>query len=132
MFVRSSVRATNQGTVGSLRMKLALLSAVATAVLVFAIPASASAAFGIPSFSVTPSTTTKAANPNLAVSFTRSGTASEDLRDSALHLPGGLGFTTSAVATKCTSAQFSADSCPAASKLGSSALTADVAIFGMQ
>jgi hypothetical protein len=106
----------------------AVLLAV-TIVALFAITASASAAIGVSTFSLTPSTTVQGANPDLAVSATRSGSDTDDLKTTALKLPDGLNYTVAATA-KCSSADFDADNCPAASVVGSGSLAGKLQFAG--
>lgn len=98
------------------RCRLLLFIAAALLAIVV-VPSSASAAFDVGAFSVTPSTTTKSANPDLAVSFTRTGTSSEDLKSFDFHLPAGLSISTGAL-PKCTEADLNRDRCPTGSLLG--------------
>src|SRR5919199_942113 len=97
--------------------------AVAVTVLA-AVPASAHAAITITDAKIQPSTTAAGAHPNLTVdlSFDLSPT-SDDLRDLEVTLPQGLVGNPKA-ADRCSEADFQADSCPAASKLGTTTVTA--------
>ncbi|MGH2906495.1 MAG: hypothetical protein ACRDKI_06960 [Solirubrobacterales bacterium] len=99
---------------GSLRILLVLCSLVAVGVVA---PAGASAAFGVSAFSVTPSTLQQGGHPNLAVSFTRSGSETDDVRDIALNFPPGLKLDPTGTNT-CSNSQLSSDSCPSTSRVG--------------
>ncbi len=84
--------------------------------LALASPANA-AGLGISSFTVTPSSTQAAGHPDLTVATTFSDPG-DNLKNETIHLPPGLVGNPNA-ATKCSQADFAADSCPAASKVGS-------------
>lgn len=98
---------------------------VAFAIALFALPSTAGA-FGITNFSYTNtpspgsslSATQAAAHPSVKVAFDRTGTDSEDVRSVSVGLPAGVFPNPEAVATKCTTAQFNADTCPSASNVG--------------
>src|SRR5688572_23555201 len=88
------------------------------AVVAFLVAAAPAAAFDVPTFSVTPSTTQAGGHPDVTVQVDRTGTADEDIRDLYLDLPPGLIGNTTTVGA-CTDAQFNSDSCPANSAVGS-------------
>lgn len=67
--------------------------------------------------------TQASSHPTVTVSFNRQGTESEDLKDVRLDLPTGVFANPEAVAVKCTSAQFNADTCPNAANVGSADVT---------
>ena len=113
------------------RVRIALLAVVAAVLAIFAIPASANAAMGVTGFSVAPDTTVQGANPNVTASFTRTGTASDDLRDSALHLPSGMTYSIAGVTTKCSTTQFQYDACPSASIVGTTTANATLTLLGV-
>ncbi|HEV7948565.1 MAG TPA: hypothetical protein VGP24_02235, partial [Glaciihabitans sp.] len=109
-----------------------MIAAIA-AVLAFAVaPGTASAAFDISSFSVTPSTTQSGANPTLDVSLQRSGSQSEDLRDFAIHFPNGLQLAAAATSQKCSALQFQRDNCPAGSRVGQASFGGTVSLGSFQ
>src|SRR5262245_25859407 len=82
----------------------------------FAFATSASA-FNVANFNYTNSSTQAAGHPNTTISFDRQGSESEDLKDIQLDLPTGV-FANPENGTKCTVAQFNADTCPATSAVG--------------
>jgi hypothetical protein len=81
-----------------------------------ALAAPASAALGISTFTVTPSSTQAAGHPNLTLDTVFSG-QTDNLKNLTVHLPPGLVGNPNA-ATKCTQAQFNADTCPGTSVVG--------------
>lgn len=97
-----------------------LLALLAGAVLVAlaALPAAASAAFGINGYSLTPSSTQAGGHPTTTFQFNRTGTDGEDLRDMRIDLPPGLLANPEAANPKCTATQFNADTCSDASRVG--------------
>ncbi|MBJ7348387.1 MAG: hypothetical protein JHC87_07435, partial [Thermoleophilaceae bacterium] len=107
---------------------LILLGALA---LVAVIPASASAAFGISTFTVTPSTTFvgPAGHPDLATTISRTGSLGEDIRDLSVELPVGMTLNPSAATATCTGLQFELDACPSASYVGRFTVAATVRTF---
>ena len=110
---------------------LALLCAFAFALVALAaLPNNASAAFSVSGFQYTNSTQQAGAHPNTTIAFTRNGSESEDLKDVLLDLPTGV-FPNpeSAGVTKCTTAQFNADTCPNATQVGS--ITANIKALGL-
>jgi hypothetical protein len=62
-------------------------------------------------------------HPNVSISFNRTGSESEDLKDVQLDLPTGV-FPNPEAGTKCTTADFNADKCLATSRVGT--ITANV------
>lgn len=105
---------------------LTLLCAFAFALVALAaMPNGANAAFSVSGFQYTNSTNQAGAHPNTTIAFNRNGSESEDLRDVLLDLPTGV-FPNpeSAGVTKCTEAQFNADSCPNATQVGT--ITANI------
>jgi hypothetical protein len=82
------------------------------------IPSGASAAFGVSGFTYTNSTTQANGHPNVDISFNRTGSESEDLKDIQLDLPTGVFANPEAANPKCTAAQFNADGCPANAQVG--------------
>ena len=98
--------------------------------LTLAIPASANAAFGIPTFNVAPSSTSASQTSDLSLTFSRSGTASEDLKSTAVSLPNGLTYSI-AGAPKCSTTDFGRDRCSSATIVGTaSARAAAATILG--
>ena len=80
--------------------------------------ATARASVTVTSFSATPSTTTAGAHPNLTQSFNFSySAASDDVKSTVVRLPAGLVGNPNGPG-KCNVSQLNADSCPAASKIG--------------
>jgi hypothetical protein len=77
------------------------------------------------SYSLSVSTTQAGAHPDATVSVARGGTEDEDLRDMIITLPPGLIGNPEAVAQKCTQAQFTADTCPASSEVGTTTANAN-------
>ncbi|MBI4898084.1 MAG: hypothetical protein HY827_06930 [Actinobacteria bacterium] len=110
---------------GTRKSALPLLCALAFAlVALVALPGSASAAFSVSNFNYTNSTNQANAHPSTTISFTRNGSESEDLRDVLLDLPTGVFPNPEAATTKCTDAQFNADTCPNAAQVGT--VSADI------
>ena len=130
MVGRSTSRTPFARGANGFRVRITLLAVLAAVIAIFAIPASASAAMGVSGFSVTPDTTVKGANPNVTASFTRTGSSSDDLRDSALHLPVGLQYSIAGVTTKCSTTQFQLDACPSASIVGTTTANGTLTLLG--
>jgi hypothetical protein len=105
-----------QRSSGHRRARRLALAAVPFAALALA-AAPASASLGIGTFTVTPASTQAGGHPNLAIDTAFTG-ASDNLRNLTVHLPPGLVGNPNA-ATKCTQAQFNADTCASASIVGS-------------
>lgn len=105
-----------------------VLAVVAAAMIVLP---SAASAFNIANFDYVNNSapgsslpgTQASSHPTVTVSFNRQGTDSEDLKDVRLDLPTGVFANPEAVAVKCTSAQFNADTCPNAATVGSADVT---------
>jgi hypothetical protein len=94
----------------------ATIFAAATIALIFSLTApSAAGAFGISSFSVTPSTTQAGGHPDTAVSLSFTGPGT--VRDLTLDLPPGM-IGNPETKTKCSQAAFQADRCPGSSAVG--------------
>lgn len=120
MFGSTSLRATFGGYDRTrMGVLIASMSALVLVMFALALPGVANAAFSVPSFSVTPSTTASGANPDLAVEIKRSGTPNEDLTSTKLHLPSGSGYSIASV-PRCSNAQFASGACPANSQIGTS------------
>jgi hypothetical protein len=81
----------------------------------------ARAAISLTSLDVSPSTTQAGAHPDLSVA---AGLGGDTVRDVELTLPPGLVGNPTATDAVCTTAQFEASSCPAASKVGEAQSTA--------
>ena len=89
-------------------------------------PGAASAAVSITSFSVTPSTTQAGGHPNLVVDTSlASNPDTDDVKSLHVVLPQGL-VGDPASAGRCSQSAFTADACPADSKVGTTTVTATV------
>lgn len=108
--------------------RMALPSFVVLAVLAVALivlPASANA-FDVTNFNYVNSPepgktlpgTQAASHPSVSISFNRTGSESEDVKDVRLDLPTGVFANPEAVTSKCTAAQFNADTCPSVANVG--------------
>jgi len=113
----------------SASVRTAIAVAITAVIALFFATGSASAAIGVSSYSLTPSTTTHAANPDLSINATRSGSSSDDLKQATLSLPAGMNYSLAA-ATKCSSWAFSIDSCPASSIVGTATLSGNLSLVG--
>lgn len=91
--------------------------ALAVAAMVI-IPSAANATFGISGYTYTNSSLQASGHPDTTISFNRTGSESEDLKDIQLDLPTGVFANPEAGNPKCTPSQFNADSCPAAAQVG--------------
>lgn len=100
------------GSRGSLSAAVWLVAGALIASL--AVP-SAAGAFGISSFSVTPSTTQAGGHPDTAVSLSFSGPGT--VRDLTLDLPPGM-IGNPETKNKCSQTAFQADRCPSSSSVG--------------
>jgi hypothetical protein len=101
------------------RSVLAVVCVLAFAIAAMvALPTGASA-FGISGFNYSNSNLQAGGHPNVAISFNRTGSESEDLKDVRLDLPTGVFANPEAGNPKCTVAQFNADSCPGNAQVGS-------------
>lgn len=89
-------------------------------------PAAASADITVSNVQAKPADTRAGANSDFTLSFDLGG--SETIRDLDVNLPPGL-LGNPNNAAKCTQAQFSSDSCPAASKVGSQ--TVNLTLLGL-
>jgi hypothetical protein len=104
------------GSKGSRKVSVsATLWVTVVALIASLLVPSAAGAFGISSFSVTPSTTQAAGHPDTAVSLSFSGSGT--VRDLTLDLPPGM-IGNPETKTKCSKAAFQADSCPSSSSVG--------------
>lgn len=111
-----------------------LLSAfvVLAAMLALVVVPSSANAFGIKNFKYeniqapdsTMSPLQAAGHPNVKISFERTGSESEDLKNVDIKMPKGVFPNPEAATTKCTEAKFKADQCPSASNVGK--VTVDV------
>jgi hypothetical protein len=104
---------------------MALRAGILTLACLLLVAAPARAAFDVTAFEVTPSTTAAGAHADvtIATSFTPYAADTQRPRNVTFHLPPGLAgdpFATS----RCTEADYRADTCPAATKVGSVAATA--------
>src|SRR3954453_12371624 len=93
-------------------LRPALLAALCAALLA---PAAAHADITVSNVQAKPADTKAGANSDFTLSFDLGG--SETIRDLDVQLPPGL-LGNPNNAAKCTQAQFSSDSCPATSKVG--------------
>lgn len=111
------------------RSVLAVLCVLACAIAaMFALPTGASA-FGISGFTYSNSNLQSSGHPNVAISFSRTGSESEDLKDVRLDLPTGVFANPEAGNPKCTASQFAADGCPGNSQVGT--VTTSVKAMGL-
>jgi hypothetical protein len=113
-------------SLGRAARALALGAAVAAT-----LPASASAAVSVTSFSVTPSTTQAGGHPNLVVDTSlASNPNTDDIKSLRVVLPQGLvGDPRSA--GRCSQAAFALDNCPADSKVGTTVVTATLLLVSL-
>jgi len=88
-------------------------------VLLLALPASAHASFGVPSFTVTPSGTAAGSHPDVSIALGFSGT--EHVRDLTVSLPPGLIGNPNAT-PRCTTAKFQADGCGDNTRVGTTSV----------
>jgi hypothetical protein len=86
-------------------------------------PGSASAAYNLTGWALTPSTTQAGAHPNINYHVDPDATladkAGDDLKTVTLEYPAGLLANPEAANTKCSATQFSTDKCPTTSYVGS-------------
>jgi hypothetical protein len=92
-------------------------------VLLLAAPSSAQAAFGVSSFTVTPSTLQAGSHPDVAVAIGFSG--NEHVRDLTVGLPPGLVGNPNAT-PRCAAAKFQADQCAANTRVGTTSVDSTV------
>ncbi|MEA2307075.1 MAG: hypothetical protein QOH43_4355 [Solirubrobacteraceae bacterium] len=92
----------------------------------------AQAAPSLTSVSAAPADPTAGAHSNFTVAFSLSGlgdvAAGDDLRSLSIELPPGLVGDPNAPGATCSSAQLHADACPAATRVGTTTVTADVTL----
>jgi len=110
-----------------------LLSATIAAVLLLAAPALADPAVGTPV--AKPADTAAGAHSDFTVSFDVTGlgavgTGGDDLKSLVLDLPAGLAGNPLATGATCSKDQLTADSCPPATKVGTTVTTATVLLEG--
>jgi hypothetical protein len=98
-------------------------AAIVTMLTMLAVPATAFGAFSISAFSAEPYSADAGSHPDSKVSMSFGGSASDDVKDIIQHFPAGIIPNPEAL-PKCTQAQLADDLCPAASKLGTTTLTA--------
>ena len=98
------------------RLLLALL-------LLLAAPSSAQAAFGVSSFTVTPTTLQAGSHPDVSIALGFSG--AEHVRDLTVSLPPGLVGNPNAT-PRCAAAKFQADQCAANTRVGTTAVVSTV------
>jgi hypothetical protein len=94
-----------------------------TVLLALAAPTPALAAFEISDFSVSPASAPAGSHPSPTVSMTFGGDATDDVKDIIQHFPAGVIPNPEAL-PRCSPADLAADTCPPASLLGSTSLTA--------
>jgi hypothetical protein len=104
---------------------MALRAGILTLACLLLVAAPARAAFDVTAFEVTPSTTAAGAHADvtIATSFTPYAADTQRPRNVTFHLPPGLAGDPFAT-PRCTEADYRADTCPAATKVGSVAATA--------
>lgn len=101
-----------------------LLAVAASALTLLLAAAPARASVTISSFSISPSTTQAAAHPNVTISAGFSYSDSTDtLQSLQVYFPAGLLGNPNA-ASKCTTSELAADTCPASSQIGTVSVTA--------
>ena len=109
-----------------MRRRLNTYAALAViALLTLAAPARAD--FSLGGASAAPADPRAAAHSNFTVSFDVDG--SEKIRDLDLDLPAGLVGNPSSTTARCTEAQLNADTCPAASTVGTTTIDADATLI---
>lgn len=108
-------------------LSLATLTLFAALTLLALLAARADAAYTVPNFSLTPSTTQAAGHPNLVVAIdpdaARADLTGDDLKNITIDAPSGMVFNQAAASSRCTSSQLTTDTCPAASAAGTITLT---------
>ena len=108
--------------------------AVLCAALVGLLAAPAHAAFEVTSFAVTPASTAAGAHADVTIAAGfpafAVGNAPQRPRDLVFHLPPGLAGDPFAT-PRCSEAAFRADGCPAATRIGGVAATADAVVLGL-
>lgn len=104
------------------------------AALLFAAPAEA--APGVANPSAKPASTAAGAHSDFSIAFDVTGlgdtSSGDDLKSVRLDLPPGLVGNPLATGTTCTKAQLTSDTCPPATKVGTTTTVADVALLGAQ
>ena len=110
---------------------MALRAGILTLACLLLVAAPARAAFDVTAFEVTPSTTAAGAHADvtIATSFTPYAADTQRPRNVTFHLPPGLAGDPFAT-PRCTEADYRADTCPAATKVGSVAASATAVILG--
>ena len=91
--------------------------------LLLAVPASAQAAFDVPTFSVAPSGLQAGSHPDVSVTlgFAPYGSGNESVRDLTIGLPPGLVGNPNATA-RCSAAEFQADECADNMRVGTTSV----------
>jgi hypothetical protein len=108
------------------RLGIGAVTAASCAALLFGAGA-AQASVTLTSLSETPSTTQAGGHPNLTIGANVSySDSTDDLKSLQVFLPAGL-IGNPSVVSQCSSAQLSADGCPAGSKIGTVSVTATAA-----
>jgi hypothetical protein len=100
-----------------------LLLAVA---LLLAVPASAQAAFDVPSYTVRPTSLQAGSHPDVSVGLQFGG--DEHVKDLTIGLPPGLVGNPNATA-RCSASAFAADACPEASQIGTTSVVSRIALL---
>ncbi|MGB0890454.1 MAG: hypothetical protein ACPGWS_09240, partial [Solirubrobacterales bacterium] len=120
------------GNRGAQAIRLGVLAISFVALVAsFAFVSSAYAAIGVSGYSLEPSTSASGGNPNLEVTLERSGSESDDVRETKLDLPAGLNYSIAAAVAKCSTSQFNSDNCPASSAVGTAGTGGSVSVFGL-
>lgn len=109
----------DEATAGRKSALLILCAIVFAFAAMVALPSAANAAIGISNFNYTNSTLQANGHPATTISFNRTGSESDDLKDIQLDLPTGVFANPEAATVKCTASQFAADACPAQAQVGS-------------
>ena len=109
-----------------------LRAGLLTLALVLLTAAPARAAFDVTAFEVTPADTAAGAHADvtIATSFTPYADGGEQPRNVTFHLPPGLAGDPFAT-PRCSEADYRADACPAATKVGSVAASAQAIVLGL-
>jgi hypothetical protein len=98
------------------------LSAAVLIILALALPSGAGA-FGVANVKFEQSTLQASGHPTATLSFDRTGTEAEDVKDMDIELPAGVFANPEAANPKCTQTQFTSDKCPGNSQVGDVEIT---------
>ncbi len=91
---------------------------MATFLLVLLVLPGGAGAFGVENLKFEQSSLQASSHPYASLSFDRTGSESEDIKDMNIELPAGVFANPEAANPKCTSTQFTSDACPANSQVG--------------